>query len=89
MASRASKSPLWILTVIGFVIGGLAGFLFRPSAFLIGQLPFDVVVTRGVFLQGIDRVMVGLAESSFNQMLVMACIGAAVGLALGYVIARK
>jgi len=89
MASKSSKSPVWILAAIGFVIGGLAGFLFRPSAFLIGQLPFDLVITRGIFLQGMDRVMVGLAQSSFNQMLVIACIGAAVGLALGSLIARR
>ncbi len=89
MVSRQSKGPVLVLTVIGFVIGGLAGFLFRPSAFLIGQLPFDVVITRGIHLQGVDRVMVGLAESSFNQMAVIACIGAAVGLAIGSLVARR
>ncbi len=35
------------LGIVGFLAGGVIGFLYRPSAFIIGQLPFDVVITRG------------------------------------------
>jgi ABC-type Fe3+ transport system permease subunit len=89
MASRKSNSPIILLTVTGFVIGGGVGFLLRPSAFLIGQLPIDIVITRGIFLRGLDRVMIPLAESSFNQMLTVAVIGALVGTALACLISRR
>jgi hypothetical protein len=31
----------------GFLVGGLIGFLLRPAAFLVGQLPFEHVISRG------------------------------------------
>ena len=89
MAARKSQSPIILLTVIGSVIGGGLGFLFRPSAFLVGQLPFDIVITRGIYLQGLDRVMIPLAESSFNQMLTVAAIGALIGTALACLVSRR
>ena len=36
--------------ILGVFIGGLVGFLLRPSANLVGQLPFGVVITRGAAL---------------------------------------
>ena len=48
----------FMLGGIGFVLGGLLGFLTRPSALLIGQLPFSIVLSRGGNLRGLDQVLV-------------------------------
>ena len=55
--------------IVGFIIGGLLGFLFRPSAFLVGQLPFGAVISRGASLQGLDKMLVPIAQQSFNTMI--------------------
>jgi hypothetical protein len=89
MASGKSKSLVVPLCVIGFFIGGLIGFLYRSSAFLIGQLPFDVVITRGANLKGVDQVLIPLAQSSFNNMIAIALIGALIGIAAGYLLSKR
>ena len=89
MTSGKSNSLILILALIGLATGGLLGFLFRPSAFIIGQLPFDMVITRGIYLQGVDRMLIPLAESSFNQMTTIAAIGALIGAALGFVMTKR
>jgi hypothetical protein len=73
-AVRAS----WFL-VGGFCLGAFLGFLLRPSAALVGQLPFMVVLTRGASLQGMDQILVPLARTSFNYLLFGGIIGGAVG----------
>lgn len=67
-------------TVAGLLVGAFIGFLLRPSAMLIGQLPFTVVMTRGANLEGLDEMLVPLAQTSFNYMLVGGVVGALVGL---------
>jgi hypothetical protein len=67
------------LGAVGFVLGGLLGFVLRPSVFLIGQLPLGTVLTRGGNLQGMDELLVPAAQSSFNLMVVVALVGAAIG----------
>jgi hypothetical protein len=89
MASGKSKNLVVPFCVIGFFIGGLIAFLYRPSAFLVGQLPFDVVITRGANLKGVDQVLIPLAQSSFNNMIAIALIGALIGIAVGYLLSKR
>ena len=70
----------------GALAGGILGYLMRPSAILIGQLPFGAVITRGASLKGVDQILVPLAQKSFNIMMAGLIIGAAVGLVVGYII---
>ena len=65
------------------LLGGYVGFLLRPAA-LIGQLPFKTVILRGANLGGIDRLLVPVAQTSFNAMVAGAIVGAAVGSVIGY-----
>jgi len=89
MSSKKSNSLAIQLGIVGFVAGGVLGFLYRPSAFLIGQLPFDVVITRGANLKGMDQVLIPLAQSSFNNMLTIAAVGAAVGILAGILLSKR
>jgi hypothetical protein len=75
--------------VVGFLVGGFVGFLARPSAFLVGQLPFGHVISRGAGLRGMDQVLVPLAQQSFNVMLIGAIIGAIAGVVIGYVVEKN
>src|SRR4030066_782300 len=88
MSMGSKKSNGWAikLGIIGFIAGGVIGFLYRPSAFVIGQLPFDVVITRGANLKGIDQVLIPLAQSSFNNMMTIAVLGAFIGIIAGLLI---
>lgn len=69
--------------IAGSLLGGFAGFLARPSAPLVGQLPLEAVITRGAWMQGLDQVLVPLAQSSFNMMAAGALIGAVVAAIIG------
>ena len=62
--------------LLGAVLGGLVGFLLRPSLPLIGQLPFSTVITRGSNLTGLDTLLKSTAEQSFNYMLIGVIVGA-------------
>jgi len=64
---------------LGAAIGGFLGFLLRPSVPLVGPLPFETVITRGANLTGLDSLLRGVAETSFNYMLVGVVAGALVG----------
>lgn len=81
--------PLPLLIALGLVIGGFLGFLMRPSAFLVGQLPFEMVITRGSSLSGMDQLLVPAAQQSFNVMLLGAVLGAAAGAAVGWLLAQR
>ncbi len=48
---------------------------------LIGQLPFSIVITRGATLDGLDKMLVPLAQRSFNYMLAGAILGGIAGFA--------
>jgi hypothetical protein len=82
------KDYMGLFTFIGFILGAFMGFIARPTIPLLGQLPFMVVVTRGAYLQGADRLLIGVAETSFNYMLIggigMAVLGLIVGNAISY-----
>lgn len=76
--------------LLGAVLGGLVGFLLRPSLPLIGQLPFSTVITRGSNLSGIDMLLKSTAEQSFNYMVIGVIVGAIVlALAAGMIGKQK
>lgn len=76
--------------ILGAVLGGLIGFLLRPSLPLIGQLPFRTVITRGSELSGLDVILKSTAEQSFNYMLIGAIVGAVVlAIAAGMMAKKK
>jgi hypothetical protein len=88
----ASKYSGWLtlkLGIVGLITGGLLGFLYRPSALIIGQLPFSTVITRGANLKGVEQVLIPMAQSSFNHMVTIAIISAAIGITLGLLLSRK
>ena len=68
------------LAIVGLVVGGVVGFLLRPSVPLMGQLPFTTVITRGANLRGLDQLLLGYARSSFNYVVAGIVLGAIVGL---------
>ena len=80
---------IMLLGLVGLFIGGLVGFLLRPTAPLMGQLDFGTVITRGSKLKGLDQLLVSTAETSFNYLLVGAILGALIGVVLGYFIFKK
>lgn len=84
-----TNGPMVGIGVAGFLIGGLIAFLARPSAFLIGQLPFDIVISRGTSLKGMDQMLVPLAQESFNAMLIGAVIGCIAGIVIGFFVGKK
>ncbi len=66
--------------VIGFLAGAFIGYIYRPPAFLIGQLPFKYVISRGTTLKGFDQVYIEVAQKSFNYLLAGGIIGAILGI---------
>jgi Co/Zn/Cd efflux system component len=56
---------------------------------LVGQLPFETVISRGANLQGLDRLLVPTAQASFNMMVVGAIIGVVVGVVLARLLAGR
>jgi hypothetical protein len=78
-----------LLALLGIAVGGYIGFLNRPAALLVGKLPFDKVILAGTNLQGIDKVFVSVARSSFNYMLIGAAIGLLCGIILGSLLFRS
>lgn len=73
----------------GFIVGGFLAFLMRPSAFLVGQLPFEQVISRGANLKGLDVMLVPLAQQSFNVMIIGSIVGALAGVGIGYFADKK
>jgi hypothetical protein len=63
------------------LIGGLVGFLLRPSNPIVGQLPLVTVLTRGSSLTGLDSLLVPLAERSFKYVAAGTVVGLLVGAA--------
>lgn len=76
--------------ILGAFLGGLVGFLLRPSLPLIGQLPFKTVITRGSNLTGLDVLLKSTAEQSFNYMVIGVIVGAVLlALAAGFIGKKK
>jgi hypothetical protein len=89
MGASKSNGLAIKLGIVGFLAGGVIGFLYRPSVIIIGQLPFDVIITRGANLKGVDQVLIPIAQTSFNNMMAIAVIGAVIGIIVGLLVARK
>lgn len=80
---NGSRISMISLGLAGFLAGGFIGYLLRPSAFMIGQLPLQHVITRGESLQGVERVFMSLARESFSTMMIGAAIGLVAGIVIG------
>lgn len=79
----------WIIALIGLILGASIGYFYRPPALFIGQLPFDVVITRGGNLKGFDQLYLETAQASFNYLLIGGIAGAILGAIAGLQITRK
>ncbi len=89
MNDSKQKNIMVPLGVLGFIIGSLIGYLLRPSAFLIGQLSFPAVISRGATLQGMDKLLVPMAQTSFNVMIIGGIIGGTLGVVISYYVAKR
>ena len=78
-----------LVALVGLAIGGYIGFLNRPAAFLVGQLPFEKMALGGINLTGIDKVFISPARTSFMYMIVGAVLGLIVGAVLGKVVFKN
>ena len=76
--------PVISACILGVLIGGLVGYLLVPSMPLVGKLPLMHILTRGIFLTGLDTMLISVAETSFNYMLVGAILGGVIGIGLVY-----
>lgn len=75
--------------LMGAALGALVGYLTRPSAFLVGQVPFMAVITRGASLRGLDQLLLPLARESFDRMLAFLVVGGIIGFAASRWMAKK
>lgn len=89
MARKNSGKTILVLGSLGILAGGVVGFLLRPVNALGWRLPFKAVITRGASLEALDRLMIPLAERSFNYVLVGAIIGLAAGALVGYLVTKR
>jgi len=80
---------VWIICVIGIIIGASIGYFYRPPAILTGQLPFGVVITRGGNLKGLDQIYLDVAKTSFNYLLIGGIVGGILGAIVGMKISNK
>lgn len=85
---RSSSDLRMVLGAVGCFVGGFVGFALRPAVFLVGQLPFEAVITRGGTLRGMDQLLVPAAQTSFNVMVAGAVLGAFAGAVLGMFIRK-
>ncbi len=87
LASSEARLPVAGLTLLG----ALLGFLIRPSAPEVGQLPFSTIIVRGAAgpFDEPDPVLVAVAQSSFNIVVAGAILGLAVGIGLSVLAARR
>jgi len=83
-ANELLRKAMGLGGVVGALVGGIIGFLLRPSVPLIGQLDFGAVISRGSNLRGMDQLLVSTAETSFNYLVVGAIIGGMIGFGATY-----
>ena len=69
--------------VVGVLVGGFVGFLFRPTNGLGQQVGLMTALLQGSNLEGLETILVPLAKDSFNLMLGGAFLGAVVGSLVG------
>ena len=78
----------WIIALIGFLAGASIGYFFRPTAIFVGQLPFDVVITRGGNLKGLEQMYLETAKTSFNYLFIGGIAGGIAGAIAGMKVTR-
>jgi APA family basic amino acid/polyamine antiporter len=71
---------------VGFLAGGVLGFLMRAAGPAGVRLGFETIVERGIRLS--DPALIALAKHCYNGMVLYALLGAAAGAAVGYAIHR-
>jgi hypothetical protein len=74
------SSPAVLACLLGILLGGFVGYLLVPSLPFVGKLPLGHIFTRGAFLEGLDTMLVSVAETSFNYMLLGAILGGVIGI---------
>lgn len=75
---KSSRSRSFAGVLLGLILGGFVGFILRPSVAIVGQLPFETVITRGSNLTGMNIILRSAAEQSFNFMMAGAIVGAVI-----------
>jgi hypothetical protein len=80
---------VWIIALIGLILGASIGYFYRPPALFIGKLPFDVVISRGGNLKGFDQIYLEIAKTSFNYLLIGGIVGAIAGAIAGMKITKN
>ncbi len=83
------KKLAWITGAAGFLAGAAIGYLYRPPAFLVGQLPFEHVISRGTTLKGLDQMFLEVAQKSFDYLVVGGIVGVVLGVAAALLYQRK
>ncbi len=83
------NSRVWLMGIGGFLAGAFIGYLYRPAAFLIGQLPFRDVISRGTNLKGLDQIYIPVAQTSFNYLVVGGMAGAILGVVVALLLRKK
>lgn len=71
------------------LVGGIAAFLLRPTDIFGHQLPLSVVLTRGTGLHGLNRLLIPLAQRSFNEVLAGLLLGAILGILVSALTGRR
>jgi uncharacterized membrane protein YeaQ/YmgE (transglycosylase-associated protein family) len=89
LALKTRKDRRGPLALVGGIVGAFIGYMLRPSAFLIGQLPFGAVISRGASLQGLDRILIPTAQTSFNVLVAGLVVGLASGFVAGMFVNRS
>lgn len=85
----AMSKDVWIIALIGLILGASIGYFYRPPALFIGKLPFDVVISRGGNLKGFDQIYLEIAKTSFNYLLTGGIVGAIAGMKITKNISKK
>ena len=75
--------------IVGLSVGGVVGFLLRPSVPFLGQLPFTTVITRGANLRGLDQLLTGYARTSFNYLVAGMILETVIGLIAAFAMAKQ
>jgi len=76
------RGPVFGLVMVGGLLFGLLGYLLRPDAPIVGQLPFHAVVSRGATLSGFEEFLLPAARTSFLYLLAGIVFGVLLGLAV-------
>ncbi len=80
---------VFILGIVGLLIGGYIGFLMRPAVPMFGQIPFEYVISMGSQFKGMDEILIPIAQKSFFMTIGGSFIGFIIGVIVGFLIKNK